>query len=59
MFLFVDGRRVRMKYLRAKLDYEFLGPYKSPCSILPFKFQKLQLVGMFFIYLSGVREPSS
>ncbi|KAI9466360.1 hypothetical protein BJY52DRAFT_1413757 [Lactarius psammicola] len=44
IFLYIDGRLVRTVCAGAGSNSEFLGPYKSACSILPFKFQELQLV---------------
>ncbi|KAF8268891.1 hypothetical protein EI94DRAFT_1699864 [Lactarius quietus] len=44
ILLLVDGRKIRRKFSRAGSSGKFLGPYKSSCSILPFKFQELQLV---------------
>ncbi|KAI9465924.1 hypothetical protein BJY52DRAFT_1243484 [Lactarius psammicola] len=43
-FLHIDGRLVQTMHLRAGESGEFLGPYKSERSILPYKFQELQLV---------------
>lgn len=42
--VFVDGRQVRKMCLRAQSSNECLGVYKGSHSILPFKFQELQLV---------------
>jgi hypothetical protein len=50
--VFVDGRHVRNMFLQAESSNECLGVYKSEHSILPFKFQELQLVGTF-IFLSS------
>ncbi|KAF8271130.1 hypothetical protein EI94DRAFT_1827888 [Lactarius quietus] len=44
VFLSVDGRQVKTACLQAGSSGEFLGPYKSECSVLPFKFQELELV---------------
>ena len=53
IFVHIDGRVVKRKYLRASSNGRFRGPKKSACSILPLKFQELQLVGMFSsIFLS-------
>lgn len=48
VFLHVDGRLVQTMCLQASLSSEILGPYTNTHSILPFKFQELQLVGSFF-----------
>ncbi|KAN0130158.1 hypothetical protein V8E53_012103 [Lactarius tabidus] len=42
--VFVDGRRVEKVFLKAGSSEECLGVQKSSSSILPFKFQELQLV---------------
>jgi hypothetical protein len=47
VFLHVDGRQVQAMCPRPGSSGEFLGPYKTECSILPLKFQELQLVGTF------------
>ncbi|KAI9465925.1 hypothetical protein BJY52DRAFT_1243489 [Lactarius psammicola] len=44
IYLHIDGRLVQTMHLRAGKSGEFLGPYKSERSILPYKFQELQLV---------------
>jgi hypothetical protein len=44
IFLHVDGRQVQAMCLRPGASGEFLGPYNTECSILPLKFQELQLV---------------
>ncbi|KAN0130160.1 hypothetical protein V8E53_012105 [Lactarius tabidus] len=44
IFLHVDGRQVQAMCPRPGSSGEFLGPYKTECSILPLKFQELQLV---------------
>jgi len=44
MFLHIDGRLLRAVCLQPGASSEFLGPYTSACSILPLKFQELQLV---------------
>jgi hypothetical protein len=54
--VFVDGRQVRKMCLRAQSSNECLGVYKGSHSILPFKFQELQLVGMF-VFLSSEQLP--
>ncbi|KAH9072853.1 hypothetical protein EDB83DRAFT_2516616 [Lactarius deliciosus] len=43
-FLHIDGRLVQTMHLRAGASGQFLGPYNSARSILPYKFQELQLV---------------
>ncbi|KAH9177555.1 hypothetical protein EDB89DRAFT_2064530 [Lactarius sanguifluus] len=43
-FLHIDGRLVQTMHLRAGESGQFLGPYNSARSILPYKFQELQLV---------------
>jgi hypothetical protein len=48
IFLHVDGRQVQAMCLRPGASGEFLGPYNTECSILPLKFQELQLVGTCF-----------
>jgi hypothetical protein len=47
IFLHVDGRLVQSMCLQAWSSSEILGPYSNVHSILPFKFQELQLVGEF------------
>ena len=47
IFLHVDGRLVQSLCLQAWSSSEILGPYTNAHSILPFKFQELQLVGTF------------
>lgn len=42
--LHVDGRLVENLHFEAGSSGEFSGPYNSPRSILPYKFQELQLV---------------
>lgn len=42
----IDGRLVQSRFLRAKSSSEFSGLYKSASSILPVKFQELQLVDL-------------
>jgi hypothetical protein len=44
IFLHVDGRLVQSMCLQAWSSSEILGPYSNVHSILPFKFQELQLV---------------
>lgn len=44
IFLHVDGRLVQSVCLQAWSTSEILGPYSNAHSILPFKFQELQLV---------------
>ena len=45
--LYVDGERIYHGYLRAGLVGQVLGVRKSANSVLPFKFQELELVGAF------------
>ena len=52
IFLYVDGRLVQSVCLQAWSSSEILGPYTNAHSILPFKFQELQLVGEFLIVRS-------
>jgi hypothetical protein len=49
IFVHIDGRLVGGKTVGAGWNSKFLGPYKSALrhSILPLKFQELQLVGTF------------
>ncbi|KAH9072856.1 hypothetical protein EDB83DRAFT_137514 [Lactarius deliciosus] len=44
IILHIDGRRVQTMHYRPGESGEFLGPYNSACSILPYKFHELQLV---------------
>ncbi|KAI9441456.1 hypothetical protein H4582DRAFT_1384900 [Lactarius indigo] len=44
VYLYIDGQLVQNMCYRAGESGEFLGPYNSARSILPFKFQELQLV---------------
>ncbi|KAI9466361.1 hypothetical protein BJY52DRAFT_1183219 [Lactarius psammicola] len=44
IFLYIDGRLVESACVGAGTSSEFLGPYKNSRSILPFKFQELQIV---------------
>ena len=53
-FLHLDGRLVQSMCLQASSSSEILGPYTNAHSILPFKFQELQLVGTFSVDLSFV-----
>ena len=59
IFLYVDGRLVQSVCLQAWSSSEILGPYTNAHSILPFKFQELQLVGEFLIVRSFVRAFSN
>ena len=43
----IDGEHIKKTYLRARECGRILGIYKSPTSVLPFKFQELELVGTF------------
>ena len=45
--LYIDGERVYRSYLRARQRGQILGIPKTTSSVLPFKFQELQLVGAF------------
>src|SRR6266702_803934 len=56
-FLHIDGRLVRKAYFRAGSSHEFLGPYNSACSVLPLKFQELQLVGTFSSIFPSFEHP--
>jgi len=40
----IDGEHIKKTYLRARECGRILGIYKSPTSVLPFKFQELELV---------------
>ncbi|KAH9067806.1 hypothetical protein EDB87DRAFT_43864 [Lactarius vividus] len=44
VYLYIDGQLIRHACTRARSSDELLGPYNSARSILPFKFQELQLV---------------
>jgi hypothetical protein len=44
IFLYIDGRLVQSGCLQPVSNGEFLGPHTNVYSILPFKFQELQLV---------------
>jgi len=46
IFVHIDGQLIQHMFLRPKSSCEFLGPYKSICSIHPLKFQELQLVDL-------------
>src|SRR6266702_258188 len=60
IFLHIDGRLVESVYSRAGSSGKFLGPYKSACSIRPFKFQELQLVGtVLSIFLDVCRKTQT
>ena len=45
--LYIDGERVDERHLRAGLRGELPGIRKTTSSILPFKFQNVQLVGAY------------
>lgn len=45
--LYIDGERIYRSYLRARQRGQILGIPKTTSSVLPFKFQELQLVGAF------------
>ncbi|KAH9006363.1 hypothetical protein EDB86DRAFT_3098017 [Lactarius hatsudake] len=47
VYLYIDGQLIRHACTRARSSDELLGPYNSARSVLPFKFQELQLVGTF------------
>ena len=49
--VFIDGQRAEGHVVRAGASWEFLGIYQSTHSVLPFKFQELQLVGTFIFLL--------
>ncbi|KAH9177551.1 hypothetical protein EDB89DRAFT_2226010 [Lactarius sanguifluus] len=44
VYLYIDGQLIRHACTRARSSDELLGPYNSARSVLPFKFQELQLV---------------
>ncbi|KAH9011325.1 hypothetical protein EDB85DRAFT_2297162 [Lactarius pseudohatsudake] len=44
IILHIDGRRVQTMHCRPGARDEFLGPYNSACTALPYKFHELQLV---------------
>ncbi|KAI9441450.1 hypothetical protein H4582DRAFT_2073628 [Lactarius indigo] len=50
ILLHIDGRRVQTMHYRPGESGEFLGPYNSACSILPYKFHELQLVGPLSLF---------
>jgi len=45
--LYIDGERIYRSYLRAGHRGQVIGIPKTTASVLPFKFQELQLVGAF------------
>jgi hypothetical protein len=45
--MYIDGERIYHGYLRAGLVGQVLGVRKTSTSVLPFKFQELELVGAF------------
>ena len=47
VIVFIDGQWAESQIVRVGKSLEFLGVYQSTDSVLPFKFQELQLVGMF------------
>ncbi|KAH9072858.1 hypothetical protein EDB83DRAFT_137851 [Lactarius deliciosus] len=44
--LFIDGRPVQAMHCRPGESGQFLGPYNSACTVLPYKFHELQLVDL-------------
>jgi len=47
LHLLIDGETVRKTYVRAQEYSHVVGIHKGPTSVLPFKFQELELVGAF------------
>jgi hypothetical protein len=45
--LYIDGERIFRGYVRPGQLYQIFGIQKSITSVLPFKFQELELVGAF------------
>ena len=45
--LYIDGERIGNKYLKAGQLHQVLGIRNTASSVLPFKFQELELVGAF------------
>jgi len=45
--LYIDGERIYRSYLRTRQRGQIVGIPKTTASVLPFKFQELQLVGAF------------
>jgi hypothetical protein len=47
VLLRIDGEVISSTFVRAQRDHRVIGIYKNTTSILPFKFQELELVGTF------------
>jgi len=47
LYLYIDGERTNKRYVRAGQRDQILGITKTLTSVLPFKFQELELVGAF------------
>lgn len=59
LHLIIDGETVRKTYVRAREFTLVVGISKGPTSVLPFKFQELELVGAFaHTYLAFVVEKT-
>jgi hypothetical protein len=54
----IDGELVHKTYLRAGQYGHILGIYKGTTSVLPFKFQELELVGTFSVSSLDAYYPS-
>ena len=55
----MDGEVIRRTYLPAGHYNRIVGVYKNSTSLLPFKFQELELVGTFTCLVSETYRPSS
>lgn len=56
--LHIDGELVNKTYVFAGEYYRIEGIYKNSTSILPFKFQELELVGTFTALISNAYYSS-
>jgi hypothetical protein len=56
--LYIDGERVHKAYVSAGKYRRIEGIYKDSTSVLPFKFQELELVGTFIALVSNAYHSS-